>query len=170
MVPARERVVERRALCRSIGNADSQAADFHGSDRLAFAQGAAGRCSVDHVRSYKEILRVLIIRDQLLLGWKIGFFIVCGALLVGSMTLMRVNVRSVDLKGTVISHRTDTTETGSVTYLIVQLDSGVTVRARNVGPLDYRPGQRGVVREVTTNFFGLKKHEFKGYLDKPRGE
>ena len=122
------------------------------------------------MRSYKEVLSFLIIRKQLALGWKVGFLIICGALVLGSATLMRVNVRSVELRGTVISHRTETNKVGSVTYLIVQLDSGETVRARNLGPLDYRPGQRGVVREVTTNFFGLKKHEFKGYLDKPRGE
>ena len=122
------------------------------------------------MRSYKEVLRFLIIREQLALGWKIGFLIICGALLIGSAMLMRVNVRSVELRGRVLSHRTETTKAGAVAYLIVQLDSGETVRARNPGPLDYRPGQRGVVREVTTNFFGLKKHEFKGYLDEPRGE
>jgi hypothetical protein len=122
------------------------------------------------MRTYKEVLRVLIIRDQLLLGWKIGFFIVCGALVFGSMTLMRVNIRSVAINGTVTSHRNETTESGTIGYLIVRLDSGETVEARYRGPLNYRPGQRGVVREVTTNFFGLKKHEFKGYLDKPRGE
>lgn len=33
------------------------------------------------MRSYKEVLRFLIIREQLALGWKIGLFIVCGALL-----------------------------------------------------------------------------------------
>lgn len=122
------------------------------------------------MRSFKEILRVLLIRDQLLLGWKIGFFIVCGALLFGSMTLMRVNIRSVDVNGTVTSHRSETTESGTVAYLIVRLDSGETVEARYRGPLNYRPGQRAVVREITTNFFGLKKHEFKGYIEKPRGE
>ena len=117
------------------------------------------------MRSYKEILRVLIIRDQLLLGWKIGFFIVCGALLFGSMTLMRVNIRSADINGTVTSHRSETTESGTVAYLIVRLDSGNTVEAGYRGALTFRPGQRVVVREITTNFFGLKKHEFKGYLD-----
>ena len=122
------------------------------------------------MRSFNEIFRVLLIRDQLLLGWKIGFFIVCGALVFGSMTLMRVNVRSVEINGSVTSHRSETTESGTVAYLIVRLDSGQTIEARSRGPLDYRPGQRAVVREITTNFFGLKKHEFKGYLDKPRGE
>jgi hypothetical protein len=122
------------------------------------------------MRSYKEILRVLIIRDQLLLGWRIGFFIVCGALVIGSMTLMRVNIRSVEINGTVTSHRSETTKSGTVAYLIVRLDSGETVEARYRGPLNYQPGQRAVVREVTTNFFGLKKHEFKSYLDQPRGE
>ena len=119
------------------------------------------------MRSYKEILRVLLIRDQLLLGWKIGFFIVCGALVFGSMTLMRVNIRSVEISGIVTSHRTETMESGTIGYLVVRLDSGETVEARYLGPLNYRPGQRAVVREITTNFFGLKKHEFKGYLDKP---
>jgi hypothetical protein len=122
------------------------------------------------MRTYKDVLRFLIIRDQLLLGWKIGFLIVCGALVFGSMTLMRVNIRSVEINGTVTSHRSETTESGTVVYLLVRLDSGKTVEARYLGPLSYRPGQRAVVREVTTNFFGLKKHEFKGYLDKPRGE
>jgi hypothetical protein len=122
------------------------------------------------MRSYKEVLRFLIIREQLALGWKIGFFIVCGALVFGSATLMRVNIRSVELKGTVTSHQTDTTKSGSVTYLIVQLESGETIRAKSVGAFDYRPGQRAVVREITTNFIGLKKHEFKGYLDKLPGE
>jgi hypothetical protein len=121
------------------------------------------------MRPYREVLRFLIIRKQLALGWKIGFFIVCGALLYGSMTLTRVSIRAVEVRGTVTSHQTDTTKSGSVTYLIVQLDSGETVRARSVGSFDYWPGQRAVVREISTNFFGLKKHEFKGYLDTSRG-
>ena len=122
------------------------------------------------MRTYKEVLRVLIIRDQLLLGWKIGFLIICGALVIGSMTLMRVNVRAVEINGTVTSHRTETTESGTVAYLIVRLDNGKTVEALYRGPLNNRPGQRGVVREITTNFFGLKKHEFKGYLDQRGGD
>ena len=122
------------------------------------------------MRSYIEQLRFLMVREQLALGWKIGLFIVCGALLYGSMTLMDVNIRSVDVNGTVTSRQTETVKSESATYLIVQLDRGDTVRAKSVGSLDYRAGQRAVVREITTNFFGLKKHEFKGYLDKPRAE
>jgi hypothetical protein len=122
------------------------------------------------MRSYTEILRILIIRDQLALGWKIGIFVIVGALVFGSMTLMHVKIRSVEVIGTVTSHQTDTTKSGSVPYLIVRLDGGETVRAKSIGAFDYRPGQRAVVKEVTTNFFGLKKHEFKAYLDKPRGE
>jgi hypothetical protein len=122
------------------------------------------------MRSYRENLRLLIIRKQLALGWKIGFFIVCAALLIGSALLMRINVRSADFVGTVLSHGADPTDEGHNAYLIVKLDNGETVRARPVGSLDYRPGERGIVRQITTNFFGLKKHEFKGYLDKPRGE
>ena len=119
------------------------------------------------MRSYIEQLRFLMVREQLALGWKIGLFIVCGALLYGSMTLTNVNIRSVDVHGTVTSHQTETVESGSVTYLIVQLDRGDTVRAKSVGSFDYRAGQRAVVREITTNFFGLKKYVFKGYIEKP---
>jgi len=119
------------------------------------------------MRSYIEQLRFLIIREQLALAWKIGLFIVCGALLYGSMTLMNVNIRSVDVHGRVTSHQTETIESGSVTYLIVQLDRGDTVRAKSVGSFDYRAGQRAVVREITTNFFGFKKYVFKGYIEKP---
>jgi hypothetical protein len=122
------------------------------------------------MRSYKEVLRFLIIREQLALGWKIGLFIVCGALLYGSLTLMHVNIRSAELPGTVISQHTDTTGTGAITYLIVQLDGGETVRARSIGSFDFRPGQRAVVREITTNFFGLKKYEFNNYIDKRPGD
>lgn len=120
------------------------------------------------MRSYKDVLRFLIIREQLALGWKIGLFIVCGALLYGSMTLMNVNIRSVDVNGTVTSHQTEIIKSGSVNYLIVQLDRGDTVRAKSVGPLDYRAGQRAVVKEITTNFFGFKNYVFKGYVEKPR--
>jgi len=122
------------------------------------------------MRSYIEQLRFLMVREQLALGWKIGLFIVCGALLYGSMTLMDVNIRSVDVNGTVTSHQTETLKSESATYLIVQLDRGDTVRAKSVGSFDYRAGQRAVVREITTNFFGLKKHEFRGYIDKPRAD
>jgi hypothetical protein len=119
------------------------------------------------MRSYIEQLRFLMVREQLALGWKIGLFIVCGALLYGSMTLMDVNIRSVDVNGTVTSHQTETLKSESATYLIVQLDRGDTVRAKSVGSFDYRAGQRAVVREITTNFFGLKKYVFKGYIEKP---
>ena len=119
------------------------------------------------MRSYIEQLRFLMVREQLALGWKIGLFIVCGALLYGSMTLMDVNIRSVDVNGTVTSHQTETVKSESATYLIVQLDRGDTVRAKSVGSFDYRAGQRAVVREITTNFFGLKKYVFKGYIEKP---
>ena len=119
------------------------------------------------MRSYIEQLRFLMVREQLALGWKIGLFIVCGALLYGSMTLMDVNIRSVDVNGTVTSRQTETVKSESATYLIVQLDRGDTVRAKSVGSFDYRAGQRAVVREITTNFFGLKKYVFKGYIEKP---
>ena len=122
------------------------------------------------MRSYKEILRFLIIREQLLQGWKIGFVIVCAALLYLSLTLSHVKIQTVEISGTVVSHGADPTDEGHNAYLIIKLDNGETVRARPVGPLDYRPGKRGIVRQITTNFFGLKKHEFKGYLDEPPGE
>jgi hypothetical protein len=122
------------------------------------------------MRSYKEVLRLLIIREQLALGWKIGLFIVCGALLFGSLTLMHVNIRSADVRGTVISHHTDTAGNGTVTYLDVRLESGETVGASSSGPIDYRPGQEAAVREITTNFFGLKKYEFSRYLDTRSGD
>ena len=117
------------------------------------------------MRQFSEILRVLVIRDQLLQGWKILFFIICGALVVGSMMLARINVRSAEISGTVTSLRSERAESGTVTYLIVRLESGETVEARTLGLLDYRPGQRAAVRQVTTNFFGFKKYEFKRYLE-----
>ena len=59
------------------------------------------------MRSYIEQLRFLIVREQLALGWKVRLSSL-GALLYGSMTLMDVNIRSVDVNGTVTSHQTET--------------------------------------------------------------
>ena len=117
------------------------------------------------MRSFTEILRILVIRDKVMLGWKIAFLIVCAALVVSSMMLMRVRGRAKDFDGTVTAYRSEIREAGTVNYLIVRLDSGQTVEARALGPLNFRPGKRAVVREVTTNFFGLKGHEFKGYIE-----
>jgi len=121
------------------------------------------------MRSYKEILSFLIIREQLLLAWKIMFFIVCGSLVFGSLTLMRINIQTVDFLGIVIAHGAEPSGAGREAYLIVKLDNGESVRVRVAGWFDFRPGQRALVREITTNFLGLKKYEFKDYLDQPRG-
>lgn len=69
------------------------------------------------MRSYREILRFLLIREQLSLAWKIGFFIVCGALLYGSLTLSRIRIQSVDVIGTVISDRVDVKNSASANYI-----------------------------------------------------
>jgi hypothetical protein len=122
------------------------------------------------MHSYKEILRFLIVREQLSLGWKLGFFVVCAALFIGSGMLFNIKGHSVDLVGTVASHGATSTEEGHGSYLMILLDNGATVRARPLGALDYRPGHRVVVREITTNFFGLKRYEFKGYIDKANPE
>jgi hypothetical protein len=55
---------------------------------------------------------------------EIGFFIVCGAPLYGSLTLSRVRIQSVDVIGTVISDRVDAKNTASAHYLTVRLDDG----------------------------------------------
>jgi hypothetical protein len=122
------------------------------------------------MRSYREILQFLLIREQLSLGWKIGFFIVCGALLYGSLTLSRVRIQSVNVIGTVISDRVDVKENASATYLTVKLDNGEAVRASAAGTIEYRPGKRVIVTETSANFFGVRKHEFKTYLNEPRRE
>ena len=122
------------------------------------------------MRSYREIVKFLLIREQLFLGWKIGFFIICGALLYGSLTLGRVRIQSLDVLGTVISDRSDLKENTPVSYLSVKLDNGETIRASAAGTMAYRPGQRVIVRETTTNFFGVRRHEFKRYLEEPRPE
>ena len=122
------------------------------------------------MRPYREILRFLLVREQLSLGWKIGFFIVCGALLFGSLTLRGVRVQTFDVLGTVISERTDLKENARVSELLVRLDSGETVRASAAGKIEYRPGQRVIVKATNTNFFGVRKHEFKQYLGEPRRE
>jgi hypothetical protein len=122
------------------------------------------------MRSYREILQFLLVREQLSLGWKVGFFIVCGALLYGSLTLSRVRIQSVDAIGTVISDRVDVKNSPSANYLTVRLDNGETVRASASGTIEYRPGQRVIVTETSADFFGVRRHEFKRYLEEPRRE
>jgi hypothetical protein len=117
------------------------------------------------MRPFKEIFRVLLIREQLMLGWKVMFFVVCGALVIGSMTLARINVRAAEINGFVTSYRSETTESGTINYLIVRLDSGAIVEAHAPGPLNFRPGKRVALRTVRSNFFGLQKHEFLGYVE-----
>jgi hypothetical protein len=120
------------------------------------------------MRSYKELLSFLLIREQLSLGWKILFFIVCGMLVYGSLTLGHVRFRSVDVFGTVLRDRTDVKENTPVNYLTVKLNNGETARVDATRNADYRPGRKVIVKETNTNFFGFKKHEFKRYVDEPR--
>jgi hypothetical protein len=122
------------------------------------------------MRLYREILNFLLIREQLSLGWKIGFFVICGALVYGALTLRHITIQSIEVSGTVVNDRTYLKTEASVDYLTVQLDNGDTVRASSAGKIDYRPGQRVLVKEKITNFFGIRKHEFKKYLDEPRRE
>lgn len=119
------------------------------------------------MRSYKEILRFLILREQLSLGWKIAFFVVCGALLFGSLTVRQTRIQSVDISGTVVGNSRDAKEGTATTYLTVRLEDGNTVQASVHGKIDYRPGRRVVLKETTSNFLGVRKHEFKNYLDEP---
>jgi hypothetical protein len=122
------------------------------------------------MRSYKEILRFLIIREQLSLGWKIAFFVVCGALLYGSLTVRQMRIQSVDISGTVVGNSRDAKEATAKTYLTVRLENGNTVQASVHGKIDYRPGRRVVLRETTSNVFGVKKHEFRNYIDETARE
>ena len=122
------------------------------------------------MRTYREIISFLLIREQLSLGWKVGFFIVCGALVYGSLMLRHLQLRSVDVPGTVIRDRGDPKDSAPVSYLTIKLDSGDTVRASATKSTDYRPGRRAIVKEVRTNFFGVRKHEFKSYIEEARRE
>jgi len=90
------------------------------------------------MRSYREIVNFLLIREQLSLGWKIGF-VICAALVYGALTLRHITIQSIDLSGTVVNDRTDVKAGALVDYLTVQLDSGDTVRASSAGTIDYRP-------------------------------
>jgi hypothetical protein len=98
------------------------------------------------------------------------FLIVCGALVYGSLTLSRIRIQSLEVSGTVISDRTDLKDNTPGSYLTVKLDNGETVRASAPETFEYRPGQRVIVKETSTNFFGVRKHEFKKYIDEPSRE
>jgi hypothetical protein len=122
------------------------------------------------MRPYKEFASFLLIREQLLLGWKIMFFIVCGALIFVSIILAKIKLQPEDFLGVVLSQGVESTAGRRETFLIVRLDNGETARVRYAGMLDFRPGRRVRVHEIKTSLFGLKKYEFRGYLDMPLGK
>jgi hypothetical protein len=115
------------------------------------------------MRPYREIASFLLIRRQLALGWKVGFFIVCGALLYGSLTLRHVRIRSNEVFGTVVDQPRTGKEENMGNDVLVKLDSGKTVRARTPSKYEYLPGRRVIVKDTTTNFFGMRNYEIKGY-------
>jgi|SRR6185295_5002814 len=122
------------------------------------------------MRRYSDILASLLVREQLLLGWKIGFFIVCGALLFASLELIAINFNAIEVRGTVMNPAATMDTAEPVSYLFVKLDSGETVRVRAEGPFDYRPGQSAILRQTTTNIFGYKKYKFVRYLEQAKPE
>lgn len=105
-----------------------------------------------------------------MLGWKIGFFIVCGALVYGAITIGHIRIRSTDVLATVMDDRAGANFNTRVNYLTVKLDSREMVRVNAAKGVDYRPGHRVLVKQTTTNFFGVRKHEFKRYVEEPRRE
>ena len=115
------------------------------------------------MRPYREIASFLLIRRQLALGWKIGFFTVCGALLYGSLILSHVRLRSHETLGTIVDRSNVGRESNLVSELLVKLDSGETVQARAPREHEYLLGRRVVVKETNTNFFGMRKYEITGY-------
>jgi hypothetical protein len=120
------------------------------------------------MRSYKEILRFLIVREQLSLGWKLAFFVVCAALVYGSLAIRGMRVRAVEVGGIVVNDRNNLKDGASVDYVTVRLEDGNTIKARANHKIEYHPGGHVIVKETRTNFFGVKKHEFKEYVAEPR--
>ena len=117
------------------------------------------------MRPYKEILRFLIIREQLSLGWKVAFFAICAALVYGSLTIRQLKVHSSEVKGTVLEDRTGMQKSASVDYFNVRLESGETVKVITKRKTGYQPGRRVVLEERASNFFGIRRHEFKRYAN-----
>jgi hypothetical protein len=78
-----------------------------------------------------------------------------------------MRVGSIDVRGTVMKNRGDLKEGAAVDYAMVRLENGDTIKASATHKIDYRPGGHVIVKETRTNFFGIKKHEFKKYVDEP---
>jgi hypothetical protein len=117
------------------------------------------------MRPYKDILRFLIIREQLSLVWKLAFFAVCAVLIYGSLTIRQLKVHSTMVTGTVMEDRAQAQSGASAGYLTVRLESGETVKASSKATTDYRPDRRVILEERASHFFGVRRHEFKRYTD-----
>ena len=92
------------------------------------------------------------------------------ALVYGAITVGHIRVRSVDVLATVVNDRAGANFNAPTSYLTVKLDNGEMVRVNAAKGVDYRPGNRVLVKQTTTNFFGVRKHEFKKYVEEPRRE
>jgi hypothetical protein len=84
------------------------------------------------------------------------------------MFLFYIPAQIVEVGGTVVAHRPQTSETSSRPYLVVRLDNGATVHVRGYGHADYKPGRRLILTETTTQFFGYKRYKFNRYVEDPR--
>ena len=120
--------------------------------------------------SNRESLDRLALKERVSLTWKLALFSAYGMAFFGAIFLFYLRAETNEVFGTVLTHRTETSESDSYTYLIVRLKGGATVRARVHGNLDYRPGHSVVLAEVTTKFFGYKRYEFRKYVDNPDDE
>jgi len=118
-----------------------------------------------NVSSYREKLDLFVLRERISLTWKSLLVAVCGVLIFGSLFLLYIPVQTVELLGTVVAHRAQTSQSSSRRYLVVRLDDGWTVQARVYRHADYRPGRRVSLTETTTRFLGYKWYQFNRYVE-----
>ena len=98
---------------------------------------------------------------------RVGLVTICGLFLFGLISLLFTPTHSVEIGGTLATHRAEPSQSSSRRYLAVRLDDGTTVQARVYGQADYKPGHRIILKEVTSRCFCYKWYLVERYVEEP---
>jgi hypothetical protein len=106
----------------------------------------------------------LIWRERLRTSlWVLVGLAIVGAILWSAALYATGSTREVG--GIVDGHHQSDSQTGGISYLLVKLDSGETVKAGYVRGTPVRKGSRVLLSEKRTNLGGLLRYRFLSYQD-----
>jgi hypothetical protein len=112
----------------------------------------------------KEMMRVAIIENLKAWAFVIPILVVCLAILL-IFTFPNLTKEIHEESGTVVSLAGFESKYGGAFYMIVELDSGGTVRVSTIPNVVLKKGKKVILTVYTTRFFGGQKYYFKEYAE-----